>query len=117
MLKAPSFATTLARGRTVACQLPSGRKNALSTSTYVESSHSAWNWYGLCCEGEQVEARVFTHEDPMGKRECRDSPHHDSRNREIMGMLSARYFLHETLMSLVEELNGLDAYLNDAPGG
>lgn len=37
--------------------------------------------------------------------------------KEIVGMLSLRYFLHDTLLTLVEELRSLEGYLNDAPGG
>ena len=40
------------------------------------------------------------------------------RNKdEILGMITIRHLLHDKIKDLVEELNNLEAYLNDAPGG
>jgi CBS domain-containing protein len=36
---------------------------------------------------------------------------------EIVGLISLRYLLHDRIRELAEELDGLEAYLNDAPGG
>lgn len=36
---------------------------------------------------------------------------------EIVGMITIRHLLHDKIKDLVEELNNLEAYLNDAPGG
>lgn len=36
---------------------------------------------------------------------------------EIIGMITLRHLLHDKIKDLVEELNNLEAYLNDAPGG
>ncbi len=38
-------------------------------------------------------------------------------NDEIAGMITIRHLLHDKIKDLVEELNNLEAYLNDAPGG
>ena len=37
--------------------------------------------------------------------------------QEIIGMMTIRHLLHDKVKDLVEELNSLEAYLNDAPGG
>lgn len=67
---------------------------------------------------ETLSERDFL-EDAIGIMRNRRIRHLPILNRDghIMGMLSTRYFLHDTLMTLVEELNSLEAYLNDAPGG
>jgi len=36
---------------------------------------------------------------------------------EISGMISLRHLLHDRIQDLTEELNSLEAYMNDAPGG
>ena len=38
-------------------------------------------------------------------------------DQEIIGMMTIRHLLHDKVKDLVEELNNLEAYLNDAPGG
>jgi CBS domain-containing protein len=37
--------------------------------------------------------------------------------QEIIGMMTIRHLLHDKVGDLVGELNRLEAYLNDAPGG
>lgn len=41
----------------------------------------------------------------------------EDRDRNIIGMISLRHLLHEKVEMVIEELNALDAYHNDALGG
>ncbi len=38
-------------------------------------------------------------------------------NGEMAGMISLRYLLHDRINDLVNEIQALEGYLNDAPGG
>ncbi len=52
----------------------------------------------------------------MAKNGIRHLPVED-RDRNIIGMISLRHLLHEKVDMVIEELNALDAYQNDALGG
>ncbi len=52
----------------------------------------------------------------MGKNGIRHLPV-EGKDRNIIGMISLRHLLHEKVEMVVEELNALDAYQNDALGG
>ncbi len=55
----------------------------------------------------------------MSKHKIRHLPvvEGDEKDEEIVGMISLRTVLHEHIRDLMDELDGLEAYLNDAPGG
>ena len=52
----------------------------------------------------------------MGKNGIRHLPVED-QNHNIIGMISLRHLLHEKVDMVIEELNAVDAYHNDALGG
>lgn len=52
----------------------------------------------------------------MGKNGIRHLPVED-KDRNVIGMISLRHLLHEKVEMVVQELNALDAYHNDALGG
>lgn len=52
----------------------------------------------------------------MGKNGIRHLPVQDKKNN-IIGMISLRHLLHEKVEMVVEELNAVESYDNDALGG
>ncbi len=52
----------------------------------------------------------------MSKQRIRHLPVVDSDNR-VLGMVTLRYLMHDQIDDLISEVQSLEAYLNDAPGG
>lgn len=52
----------------------------------------------------------------MSDQRIRHLPVVDSDNK-VLGMVTLRYLLHDRIDDLISEVQSLEAYLNDAPGG
>ena len=52
----------------------------------------------------------------MSDQRIRHLPVVSSENR-VLGMVTLRYLLHDRIDDLISEVQSLEAYFNDAPGG